>query len=118
MQDTPPPGEQSPLDLSERTITAWVYAASASEGEPRRPNGFQVFVKDENWNAEYGAWKNIDGGTWMQLTLSPRSSRPTGGWMDTGFNPKKIVAVGVKMATGDKSRARFQGAVFVDEVDW
>ncbi len=117
-QDDPPPGERIPADMLNRTITVWVYAPRGSRGERGKPNGFQVFVKDENWKSQYGTWKNVREGEWSQISLTVSTDKPRGGYVDQGFNPKRIIAMGVKMGIGGRSSAKFKGAVYIDTVKW
>ena len=114
----PPKGERAPLNLERRAITAWVYAPEGARGERSRPNGFQVFVKDKKWRNEYGPWQNVVEGEWVKLSLTVSASEPESGWMDDGFDPKQIIAVGVKMGAGGESSATYKGPVYVDAVDW
>jgi len=118
MVETPPEGESAPMNLLNRTISAWVYAPYGSYGEEERPNGFQIFVKDENWKGEYGPWNDAVEDSWVRITLTVSASKPEGGWMAQGFDSKRIVAVGVKMGAGGGSSARYKGPVYVDAVDW
>jgi hypothetical protein len=118
MLGNPPSGETIPVDLTNRTVTAWVYAPQGSTGDRSKPNGFQVFVKDEEWNSEYGPWKDAVEGQWVQISLTVSTSEPPNGYMARGFDPSRIVAVGVKMGSGGGSTAKFDGAVYIDAVDW
>ncbi len=110
--------KKPPIDLANRTITAWVYAPPGSSGETDHPNGFQLFVKDEKWRSEYGPWNNVIEGQWVQISLVVSTSPPKDGYMSTGFDPSRIIAVGVKMGAGGGSTAKFNGAVYIDAVDW
>jgi hypothetical protein len=38
--------------------------------------------------------------------------------MDPGFDPTKIVSVGVKIAAGSGSTATYPGSVYLDEIRW
>ena len=79
----PPPCTPSnclitPLNLDGVTIAAYAFAPPGSQGEPSRPNGFQLFVKsmevvdgEERWASCYGQWHNIQEGAWNRLTLTP-----------------------------------------------
>lgn len=118
MLDVAPNGQTVPVDLSNRTITAWIYAPQGSRGERSIPNGFQLFVKDEDWNNEYSSWKDVAEGIWNPISFPVSASEPSGGSMDVGFNPRRIIALGVKMAVGDGSMAKFDGAVYIDAIDW
>jgi len=118
MRENGPKGVKVPANLDKRTITAWVYAPKGARGEPSRPNGFQLFVKDSDWRSEYGAWLNVKEGQWTRISLPVTSSKPSKGWMDKGFDPTRIIALGVKMGAGGGSDAKYKGAVFVDAVEW
>jgi hypothetical protein len=109
-----PPGVSAPVNLEGVRLQCWVYAPENSGGDPDFPNGLQLLVQDENWNTEYGTWVNIHAGQWNELTLTPGRQSPPEGWMDAGFDPAHIVAVGVKAAIDESSSARFQGAFYLD----
>ena len=116
--DNPPAGKTIPADLTNRTISMWVYAPQESKGDRKKSNGFQIFVKDENWNSEYGTWSNVVEGQWVKITLTVSASKPEDGYMDQGFDPSRIIAVGIKMGAGGGSTAKFIGVIYVDAVDW
>ena len=118
MRDLPPTGDVAPLDLDSSTLTAWVYAPSGARGEGSRPNGFQLFVKDDNFRSLYGSWRNVVAENWVQVFLPVAAFEPRDGYMDPGFDPSRIIVVGVKIATGTDSRARYEGVVFIDQVEW
>jgi hypothetical protein len=119
MLDSPPKSVAIPVDLTNRKITAWVYAPPGSRGERSKPNGFQLFVKDENWNSEYGPWRNVAEGVWDdKISFTVSTSKPQNGHMDQGFDPKRVIAVGVKMGSGGGTKAEFDGAVWIDAIDW
>lgn len=108
-------------NLESKPITVWVYVPAKALGEPAKPNGVQVFVKDSHSRSEYGRWSDITAGTvstWQQITLTPSTSPPSGGYMDPGFDPTQIKTVGVKVAIGDGSKASYSGPIYVDSVDW
>lgn len=111
-------GLKGPVDMDGVRTTCWVLAPPEAVGDPQSPNGIQVFVKDINWKGEYGAWTNIVGGSWFQVSLAPSASKPEGGYIDVGFDPTNIVSVGVKIAAGSKSTATYVGPVYLDEFRW
>lgn len=115
---TAPGNEKVPLDLSGRTITAWVYAPKGAAGENSSSNGFQIFIKDSEWRGEYGTWNNVEEGQWTMISLTVSTTAPDDGWMASGFDPKHIVALGVKMGAGELSKAKYKGPVFVDTISW
>jgi hypothetical protein len=116
--DNAPKDEQIPAKLTNRTITAWVYAPPGVGGDKDRPNGFQIFVKDQKFRNEYGSWHNVIEGQWAQISLTVSDSEPVGGFKDLDFDPSQIIVVGVKIDTGDGSTTRYQGLIYVDAVRW
>jgi len=114
----PPACVTAPVNFEGVAITAKVFAPGGSRGDPQRPNGFQLFVKDENWRSFYGDWQNIDEGTWMTVTVTPQRISPPYGHMDPGFDPARVVLLGLKIGAGAGSTAAFSGTVWLDHVDW
>lgn len=106
-----PAAGAGPVSLAGRTLTAWVYATPGSLGDKDRPNGFQLFVKDKAWKAKYGPWHDVVEGQWTQLSF------PVGA-ASADFDPGQVNAIGLKLAAGEGSSAKFQGAIFVDAVNW
>ena len=108
-------------NLEGKPITVWVYVPQEALGDPQIPNGIQVFVKDEFYKGEYGTWRDITPekvDAWFQVTLMPSRTEPLGGYMHPEFNPTQIRVVGVKVAIGEGSTARYSGPIYVDAVDW
>jgi hypothetical protein len=121
MRNFPPLNESLPfksVDLSNQTVTVWVYAPAGSIGDKNQPNGFQIFVKDINWNSSYGPWVNVMENEWVQLSFPITESAAQNGYMDQGFDPSQIIAVGIKMGSGGGSTAIYQGPIYIDAVDW
>jgi hypothetical protein len=115
-----PTGTKAPTNLEGMQITAWVRVPGVAGGDPSKPNGLQVFVKDERFRSEYGTWFNLtdnaDG--WMPISLTPGKMPPPGGFMDPGFDPTKIIMIGIKIGVGAGSAATYKGPVYVDGVNW
>ncbi len=120
MRYFPPMGVKAPVNLENVPITIWVYVPAGAAGESDRPNGVQVFVKDQNWKNEYGTWFNLPNYTdrWVPISLTPSRQKPLMGYIDEGFDPSKIVVVGVKIGAGKDSKAIFKGPIYVDGVNW
>lgn len=114
----PPDCMAAPVNFEGITITAKVMGSVGSGGDPQRPNGFQLFVKDENWRSFYGDWQNISETNWMTVTVTPRRTPPPYGYMDPGFDPTKAILLGLKIGVGTGSTATFSGTVWLDDVDW
>jgi hypothetical protein len=108
----------TPVDLMGKKITAAVFAGAGAAGDDAKPNGFQLFAKDERSQSVYGAWHNVREEEWMELELLLAGTEPTGGYMDSEFDPHQVVEVGIKMGTGQGSGSTFTGPVYVDEVVW
>lgn len=108
----------APLNLEGVQISAWVYVPGAA-GSPDRPNGVQLFVKDQNWRSEYGRWFNLTSARWILVTLTPLRTTPLrGGYMESGFDPTKIIMVGIKVGAGAGSETPYLGPIYVDAIDW
>ncbi|MBV6399875.1 MAG: hypothetical protein CNIPEHKO_00152 [Anaerolineales bacterium] len=121
MRNYPPfPTQQLfvPLDLKGHTITMWVFAPTGAIGDSTQPNGFQIFVKDIHWNGSYSSWTNIVENEWIELSFAVTDSTAESGFMEEGFDPRQIIAVGLKMGAGGSSTAIYQGPIFIDAVDW
>jgi hypothetical protein len=110
--------------LEDKAIQAWVMVPDErAVGDPESHNGFQLFVKDKDWNYAYGPWKDItktNVGEWIHITLTPRRPDPSGQdeKVAANFDPAKIVRVGVKFAIGAMSKAKYKGPIYIDAVDW
>ncbi|MBN1394187.1 MAG: toll/interleukin-1 receptor domain-containing protein [Pirellulales bacterium] len=116
---TPLAGMAVPTDLTDQVITGWVYAPQGATGDRTYRNGFQLFVKDVRWRSLYGPWHNINiVGDWVKISMKVTESKSSNEYIDEGFDPHRITAIGVKMAAGEGSKATFKGSVFVDAVDW
>ena len=121
MRYYPPPAVQipfMPLDLNSRTITMWVYAPTGAIGDSNKPNGLQIFVKDIHWNGSYSTWINVVENEWVQLSFTVSNALIESGYMEPGFDPTQIIAVGIKMGAGGGSTAVYQGPIYIDAVDW
>jgi hypothetical protein len=78
------------LDLTNRTITAWVYVASTSQ-----PLSLKLFanVGTGDWNESDMA--NVTAGTWFQMTLPPGGV----GWDATSVNRIGLMIAGDNAGT-------------------
>lgn len=108
-------------DFGGKSLSVWVYVPKAAVGPITHPNGVQVFVKDNQNKSEYGVWWEITASkvdSWQRVTLTPGTTAPEGGSMEDGFDPTHIKYVGVKFATGEASKNKYSGPVYVDGFDW
>jgi len=129
-----PPSDNLPglPNLENGIITCWVYLPKEAYAVNDNPwIAFQVFAKDDyvdpkdGQRSEYGAWTRVNAdevGEWIQISLSPRTFQPTGGWIDPrGFNPQVITLIGVKVGIDDfyaKQDVSYNGPVYIDACTW
>ncbi|MFA6355889.1 MAG: PEP-CTERM sorting domain-containing protein [Candidatus Omnitrophota bacterium] len=102
------------LNLNGLQASVSVYAPTGAAGtNPSAPNGWQMFFKDTNWKSWYGPWSNMTENAWQSLSVTPGVTSPD--FVDSGFDPTKIMVMGVKLGTGDASTGTFDGAIYVDQ---
>jgi len=124
MQNNRPTGVTTvPVDLSNKTVSVWVWLPEEAAGDTRRPNGIQIFFKDANWRNRYSSWNNIgnppyglETNTWVQITVNTATEQ----WAydEEGFDMTRVRGVGVKIGTGGGSTATFNGYIWIDSFDW
>ncbi len=111
----------APVDFSGVTISARIWCPEGIQGYSWAPNGLQLFVKDREWRSFYGGWHDIyweDINKWKEVTVTPSTAAPPGGWMDPGFDPTNVVMIGVKIGTNDNWGGTFSGEMWLDDVTW
>jgi hypothetical protein len=116
------------LDLTDRPVSIWVYAPEGSQGNPDikgERNGFQVFVKDADWDSEYGCWFNApyDEGAagssaTISLTVTADDQDCLGWYKDRNFDPTRIRAIGIKMGAGGDWDGTYDGPIYIDAVEY
>ncbi|MEO0224883.1 MAG: hypothetical protein ABIL76_07335, partial [candidate division WOR-3 bacterium] len=111
---------QTATNLSNATVSVWVWVPSQAVGDQSAPNGIQIFFKDSAWKSKYSSWYSIGGGTvvpeqWCQITVNTATEQ--WGW-DDGCNLSQVRLVGVKIGTGTGSTATFSGYIWIDSVNW
>lgn len=114
-------GKFAPLNMLKDTITAMVYCPAGSCGPDSAPNGLQLFVKDQNWKSFYGSWHNIywwNKNDWKKVRVIPDTVKPNCGFMESGFDPTKIIALGLKVGANQHSPLYFSGTFYLDSVSW
>jgi len=131
----------APVDLDGKLIYAMVNCPEGSGGSSQAPNGLQLFAKSirsaggkDLWDSFYGDWHNIwvDGpdveadarlgdvreGNWSLIVARVGKTQPPYGYADPGFDPTRVVAVGLKISLNDSGNGRVRGAVLVDDFGW
>ena len=108
-----------PLDLTGKTLTFKIKAPAgfiAASNSANNPMWAQVFVKDENYNYQYGPNVQItQEGQWLTVTLTPQIGEIIPGNSKTSpdFDPTKIVNIGVKISCNKDSVSSYQGQFYV-----
>lgn len=117
LQDIADVVENFSIDLSGKTLTAWIYMDPGHRGDALHPNSVQLFVKDNSKNAVglYSAASDDNGnipaaGGWFQVHLTVDSGPP-------GFDPKHIRLLGVKIGIGEGSSAELNADVYIDQIE-
>ena len=112
------------VDLSQRRIAVKIRVPPELV---RRPlNGAQVFVKSKNADgtdaAQYGKWVNFPlAGEWLTFFLEPtRGEVDPQGYTAPGFDPTRIVVVGLKIGASGASKPSwsFDGEVEVGQFEF
>ncbi|MEM4398155.1 MAG: hypothetical protein QW757_06055, partial [Candidatus Woesearchaeota archaeon] len=111
---------QTATNLSNATVTVWIWVPQQAVGDPSSPNGIQIFFKDASWRNKYSSWINIGSGTiipeqWCQITVNTATEQ----WgYDDGCNLSQVRIIGVKIGAGGQSTASFNGHIWIDSVNW
>lgn len=107
----------SEMNLSDKTISAWIYAPVGARGDPNQPNGVHLFAEDKYGKKLYGTWQNILEGGWFQVALQVTNSKPACGYIDnSGFDPTKVRKIGINISVPTTSPATFNGMIHMDAV--
>lgn len=117
--DIPGYAWKGPIDLTGKTLTFKVKAPAgfiAASDSQNSPMWVQVFVKDLNYNYQYG--KNIQitqEGQWLTVTLTPQVGEIDSGNSKTSpdFDPTKIIEIGVKISCNKGSVSSYNGKFYV-----
>ncbi len=99
-------GGLAPLNLANTVFSARVWVPQEFVGnDTSHPNGLQLFVKDDQFRSQYGAWVNVGvaGEVAWSHRIEARSATAT--LTEAGFDPTRIATIGVKAAIGTGSVA-------------
>jgi len=105
-----------PIDMNQTIITVQVEIPVAFDGWESKPNGVQVFVKDNKWKSQYGTWVNITNGGKYKAVLRPDTGEIYFVHTDPGLDPTKIIIIGVKFAIGTGSTAHYDGSLYITNI--
>ncbi|HYY96712.1 MAG TPA: Calx-beta domain-containing protein, partial [Pyrinomonadaceae bacterium] len=115
LKNHPPPGVSAPLNLANVTARCWVLLPPGSAGNPQAPNGVQLIFKSEGFFSLYSPFQNIRPeweGKWVEFTAN--ASGPAG-FVDSQYDPTKVIEIGLKVSINDASAATLKGTVFLDD---
>ena len=119
LKNHPPRGSRAPFDLDGTEIGCWVFFPQGSSGQRDAPNGLQLFLKSgTDYQSFYSPWKNIDRsweGRWTRHTLNTSNTSRSPGYVDAGFDPHDIVAVGIKVGINSHSTASLKKPIYIDD---
>jgi hypothetical protein len=108
---------KSPMNLSGKTLSAWVYMPPGVRGDAKQPNGLHLFVVDSRGRKLYGTWRSFTEGGWSQITLSVMKTQPVCGSIDAGFDPTSVRKIGLNIAMPPQSAAIFGGYLYLDQIE-
>ena len=103
--------ERGALDLDRRTVSAWVRMYDAP-GE----SGYQLFVKDAEWHACYGAWQPASR-EWQRVSVRVGDAADDQ-YRDPQFDAKNVIAIGVKVGLASGAQRGFSGSALLDSIAW
>ncbi|MFH0771367.1 MAG: hypothetical protein V1933_01965 [Candidatus Omnitrophota bacterium] len=102
---------EGPLNLEGKSLK---FKIKAPQGFAGASSFAQVFVKNENYACQYGQCFYITKAeTWYEITLTPKRDYLAGGWTSSGFDPTKIVQIGIKLYKGNSSSNPFNGNILL-----
>ena len=118
----------SPIDLTGRTLHAWVYIPQEASAGKDTPTQATIFLKESSGPYGNGVGMNLVAGTWTEVTFSPISNpnggvvyAPLGGiYLDGSFSPSDILEIGVKISPSGTAPCSFSytGYVLIDSVSY
>jgi hypothetical protein len=103
-------------DLTGKTLTARIRLDSGLTTDTDNPAGANVFAKSgTDYAYGGGEWTDLKGTGWITLTMNVTTPA---GYVGTGYDPTKIVAIGVQIATGDTATALSTATLHIDSVSY
>ncbi|MDD5488973.1 MAG: hypothetical protein PHH49_08475, partial [Candidatus Omnitrophica bacterium] len=80
-------------------------------------NGIQLFAKDSEYRTQYSKWTNVRKAGWVEFEYTPTTAgQDVQAWTDKGFDPSKVLRIGIKIALKDSSEQKFAGSFEVSSV--
>jgi len=107
---------QGPFDMTDKEISFKFKLDDNFEQNPNYLSSIQVFVKDENFNTQYGTEVElVKSGDWIEVSLIPTEDNINFGYTDLGFDPSKIVMIGLRIAEPENAPANlnYLGNIYI-----
>ncbi len=101
-----------PMNLTVRPIRMEIAVPQGMKGSRETPNTSRLFVEDIDGNRQYGpslALSGNNGG--CQMEIIPTFGEIPSGFTDDGFDPSKIIKIGVNIAIHPSSKTDFEGQI-------
>lgn len=117
----------SPVDLSARTLSLWVYLPPTGQSSDSAPTQAQIYLVCSAGSVYgNGAGVNLVPNQWTRVNFSPTAWAGPGAldqngvFLNAGFDPSSIKTVGVKFSASGAAPCSFafSGVVLVDSLDW
>lgn len=91
--------ERARLDLTGQQITFYVRAAEGFSASSGVPLAMEAFAKDSPaWDTQFGGTVMLDPtGEWTKVTLNPLPTDFSQGYVSPGFDPEKVIALGLRL---------------------
>ncbi len=103
-------GWDGPMNLASRPISMLIKIPEGLVGPEENPNGARLFVEDADYNSQYGTWVNLkEADKWYRLDLVPTFGDIPNGSTEPGFDPSRIIRVGLSVVTPPGSSTEFEG---------
>jgi hypothetical protein len=114
-----PEGNEQPISLEGHTISAQLYTPQGSYGPTDAWNSAQLFVKDANGEFLFSKWRKLSEDQWIELQLLVSNTTELKARPNSKFDPTQIKILGIMFSTDKKSStATYNGAIWLDDVNW
>lgn len=105
-------GWGGPMNLASRPISLLIKIPEGLVGPEEYPNGARLFVEDADYKSQYGTWVNLkEADKWYRLDLVPTFGDIPNGSTEPGFDPSRIIRVGLSIVTPPGSSTEFSGDI-------
>ncbi len=105
-----------PVNMTGRLIEAEIEIPAGLVGSPSSPNCYQVFVKDQNFKCQYGAWGQCNSSGIIKINVQPDRDNIPQGFRETDFDPAYIRSIGIKIGLHPDSTQQYNGQVIIRKI--